>query len=469
MAKSDDSGYIDPTYGISGQATVPAQDKENTDRYSLQVQAYATASDGSMVFFGHNPDDVYEEDGFLTRIYSSGQWDGVTKHVPVRKLIPKKQWAYYTMTLGEVDGEQRFFTASPFYYAEDGSFARHIAIQSYGMDLQKIVEFGNDGVALPSPPLALPHATGKLAEAHKISKSAQHKEAKPDQLFDYRFQQKLACTNEKITVLFYGSTVVNGVEDESIWCAVLNAKDGKPGTGLGADGIQSQVRLPKFDGKLLSPYRVAFLEDGGFFVLGVTFGEDKCYLQRFKPNATLDEKFANDVGHIEIPGSPLHVGLAAHKNRVVVSTAAFHNTSEATKLWGFDFSGKELPAFTKSIPFNPQAAPGLPKWLSNVVREKQKRNKGMTLNHLRFDAKGRLVLGGETTYAEGDSYLQLVRLEYDGELDVNFGVGGYSAVTPEDYLFNAKGMDLQGDGILVFSQITVDPGEGYQKVARFKS
>ncbi|QXH44654.1 hypothetical protein KSS93_17385 [Pseudomonas xanthosomatis] len=442
------AGHLDPAYGNNGIAPVPARGL-SPDVHTLQVFPAAAQPGFGMAFYGFNPDDPAKENGLFTRVNQNGSWDSSTGHVPVTPLatpVPYWNHEYTTMLHSPLDGEERFLTSSLIIYiCDNGDVSIHLAIGSYDKAFQPTKGFGENGISLPppywpdqrrySPASAVAPQTNKRLDARAV---------------DYRGTQ-LGLSAGKVKAIFEGGFAGAQGSDKHTWCLQIDPATGEPAPGLGANGTESLLALPLRNGLRIAPCRAAFLDDGSFLLLA-TAG-DKAYLQRFKPNATLDKSFAANTGFIELPYRSGRFGMAVRDNLVVISSAARLGENAPTYLYGFTLSGKPVPDFTRIISL---PLPG-----------------ALMLEHAQFDNQGRLVLAGRRVFkADHDPYLhsemRVARLLSSGETDLGFGDAGF---TPADPLLSAaNGLYVDDDGISVLAVFPVSlTAPFYEVIARFQS
>ncbi|MPS98947.1 MAG: hypothetical protein E2581_10665 [Pseudomonas sp.] len=450
MNTNEGAGYLDKSYGNQGEASVPPLPPKNPDKETLQVYPYTSADDGSMVFYGYDTDDVTtREKGVFTRLGADGQWDEATGHVEVSKKqsspLPYEVFNFNAMTFAKYKNEERYLTASTVIYAGDTDKAVvHVAVGAYDRTFSPVAGFGDDGIALPSPPFKkentlLPEALVKTLGYNEFQKAV-----------DYRYKPKLALIGDRIITVFPGSVATWEAQDDDLWCALLDAATGAPVPGLGEDGKSSQLKLPRINGQALVPYHVAFMADGGFVVVGQADGA--IHLQRYQPNALPDTSFGVQ-GSIKIPdsGSANRAGLAIHKDVIVASVSVWPSITTSTHLHGYTVQGEPIAQFTREVRGDLEG--------------------GQVFDHLQFDTQGRLLLAGTRTYRSGDdpeaqSSLHVARLNVDGTVDNDFGKNGFSELNV--YHAAANGIHVDESGVRILTLMPITIGAFYEKVAKFQ-
>jgi len=429
MSENNGPGFIDPSYGKEGLAAIPAPGLD-PNVTTLQVSSAACAPDGSMAFYGYNL-GAERMPGWFTRLDADGQWDLATGHVPVStgqtEPHPEYLYAFTSMIYAVVDGEASYITASRVSYLDASGTEHHqVAIGRYqAEDFKPAVEFGDDGIALPEP---------FRSTRGDSMRRVQEREPKAT---DYRNTPKLGVIDGKIRVIFGGERRSTGSSKKHTWCALLDAKTGKPEIGLGPEGKDSQYRLSLIDDESTTLYHAEFLSEGGFLLLSSANG--KIYLHRFLPNAMPDKGFASGQGYIVLSNGWTRAGMAVNDRYIVVSRGGSLNDpiGQPNEVYCYTLSGEEDSTFRHS--------PSV---------------KGHTLilDHLSFDSQGRLVLAGQIYYLEQQwikSKMQVVRYLSNGELDVDFGNKGYSPVN--EYQVGSNGLYLDDQGIRVLTLMPNEP------------
>ncbi|WP_191831750.1 hypothetical protein [Pseudomonas fluorescens] len=440
MSNNDGPGFIDRNYGKEGVAAIPAQEPWNPDVDTLQVFPAACAPDGSMAFYGYNPlDDVDRAHGLFTRLKADGQWDSATGHVPVSTgqsgPLPTRVYDFTSMIHAQVDGEASYLTASRVWYEDDPEILYlHVAIGRYqAEDFKPVVGFGDDGIALPEPP----RSTRGHSKRTAIPKLPAWTERQGPEFnaVDYRDTPKLGVIDGTIRVIF-GGYCSDDTTRRNTWCALLDAKTGKPVSGLGPESKDSQYRLSLIDDESTTLYQAEFLSDGRFLLLSST--ESGMYVHRFLANALPDETFANGRGYIELPGSGIKAGMAVNNERIVISRGGqITPIGQSAELYCYTLDGEVDNDFS---------CPSL-----------SVEGHSLTLDRLSFDSQGRLVLAGQIYYPDGPrilSKMQVVRLLSTGKPDLTFGQGGYSPANY--YQLASNGLYLDDQGIRV---LTLMPSE----------
>jgi len=447
-------GFIDPSYGKKGLAEIPAQEPWNSDAYTLQVFPAACAPDGSMAFYGYDPaPGPRPKHGLFTRLNADGRWDSATGHVPVSTgqtgPLPEEVYDFTSMIHAVVDGEASYLTASRVWYVDDPEHLYlHVAVGRYrAEDFKPAVGFGNDGITLPEPPRST-RGDSKPTAIPKLLARINHQERELNAV-DYRDTPKLGLVNGTIRVIFGGEHHSVDASKKHTWCALLDAKTGKPVNGLGPEGKDSQYKLSLKDNESTTLYQAEFLSDGGFLLLSST--DEKMYLHRFLPNALPDKTFANGQGYIVLPDGGTNAGMAVKNDRIVISRGGrILPLGQPTELYCYTLAGEKDNNFR---------CPSL-----------SVEGHSLVLDHLSFDSQGRLVLAGQFYYLEEPwivSKMQVVRLLSTGELDVTFGNDGYS---PGNYYqVGSNGLHLDDQGIRVLTLMPVGFGPFYEQMVKFYS
>jgi len=445
MSENNGPGFIDPNYGENGLAAIPAPGLDPAV-YTLQVFPAACAPDGSMAFYGYAPGPTPKY-GWFTRLNADGQWDSATGHVPVSteqaKPLPEYVYNFASMIHAVVDGAECYLTASRVLYVDDPDVAYlHVAIGRYDAeDFKPSVDFGDDGIALPKPSWQT-SGHSRPIESQKLRAKIPHSKQELNAV-DYRDTPKLGVIDDTIRVIFGGAYDNADTTKENTWCALLDAKTGEPVSGLGPEGKESQYRLTLIDDESTTLYHAEFLSDGGGLLLSST--DRKMYLHRFLPNALPDKTFANGQGYIVLPSGGHKAGMAVNDHKIVVSRSG--NLGEAaTELYCYTLAGEEETTFRRSL-----SVPG----------------HTLILDHLSFDSQDRLVLAGQRNSAAAESGMQVVRLLTNGELDADFGQGGYSPVN--EYQAASNGLYLNDQGVRVLTLMPVGFGPFYEQMVKFYS
>ncbi|WP_060507268.1 delta-60 repeat domain-containing protein [Pseudomonas sp. NBRC 111124] len=437
------AGELDLTYGDQndGLARIPPIPDLDPDAYTLLVNPSAWADDGSVVMYGHNPDDDDKENKVFIRMNADGHWDRATGHVPISKkqTVPMPRNFDNLTVLSHSTGkmEDGVIAAGAVNYFEGKTIYQDIVVGRYDERFSPWPGFGNDGIAITRP-------VGEPDDSRLADISAK--------AVDYRNTPKLALVAGLIRVVFKAVTYPEtGSEYETTWCMAMDPATGEPAEALGPNGDKSRWELPSFDGNALTPHRVVFLDDGGFYLLGDA--QTSMYLLRFNANAVWDRSFAGQDGYIKLPRRFRKFGLAIKDNLIVVSSGATPNTEvpSGTLLYGFDFQGQPVKSFEHTLT--------LP-------------NGNLSLPHIAFDEQGRLVLAGERHFIAGsdpqiNNELRMARLLADGSLDNRYGKDGFSEPVP--YLWACNNLYISPLGIYVLTLMPVSDAPFYELIARFQS
>ncbi|WDY60440.1 hypothetical protein [Pseudomonas sp. PSKL.D1] len=441
-------GDLDINYGTKGDgiARIPPQNQLNPDARSFQILPSAGGSDGSVAIYGNNPDDPDREYNFFGRINADGTWDAETGYVPLSKNqqnpMPDGFEQFSTLVQTSSNPDDGYLTAG-FVYKFDGElYEGGVAVGRYDRNFSPWENFGDDGIAhtlkmsASSPSVPAPAAPKPTSDpAGALSPKAIYYIATP----------QVALVNNLIRVVY---TFYNPVDDTSeVWCALFKPETGEPAFGLGQEQDKSQLKLPEIQGDTLRVMRCTFLSDGSFYLLATT--GQRIHLLRFQSNAELDLTFANGTGYITRP-SGSGAGLAVSEDSVVFTTSANWNAAlpDDTELYGFNHEGLPIDKFTRSFSMD---------------------NGNLALPWIAFDSEDRLILAGHRFYFPDHenmvhAQIHVARLTPDGDLDSNFGEGGFTA--PHPYLWETTGLFVNGRDIRVLTSMP-PVGQIYEMLARY--
>lgn len=240
-----------------------------------------------------------------------------------------------------------------------------------------------------------------------------------------------------------GKIVLSGYSDrgtDSDIILVRNNADGSLDTSFDSDGIVT-IELGN-SADIIN--KIAIQPDGKIVAAGYSFGGtfQQPTIARYNSNGSLDTSFGNQGSVIapSQPGGQIY-DVAIQTDGKIVASVSVYGENIAYTVLRYNSNGSLDESF------------GVAGTVTVKVGTMRDIARGLAIQ-----MDGKIIVSGFSYDSGGYGGASLIRLNSDGSLDANFGVGGKVITTDQNHSGTVSSMALQPDGKIIIA------GEGYIQI-----